>query len=215
MGPGRPAVRRPHRHAVPGPGPWRGPAASGCGRGGRRPRRRRPDHRRLARMDRDSDTPPAAVVVSWRSAAMLVDTREIGSFPDLPTSCPTANSAGPLGWILRQPSRHRPPIPARGSRPWRPTRPCASRSRGRAPRRGRPMRPAATLPGVPGAGHRLRARRLPGGLRAAGGGGSWCRWNAIAWTPCRYASTDAARTKTVGATMGGSTWPTPSRGVAP
>ena len=63
------------------------------------------------------------------------------------------------------------------------------------------MRPAATLPvyRVPGTDYVLVDY---GGLKG-------CRWrwelvpvNAIAWTPCRYASTDELEDKTVGATMG-------------
>lgn len=70
----------------------------------------------------DSDTPPAAVVVSWRSAAMLVDTREIGSFPDLTDQLPYGNfTPGRWAWILDNPRVIDPPIPAKGKLgPWRP-----------------------------------------------------------------------------------------------
>lgn len=70
----------------------------------------------------DSDTPPAAVVVSWHSAAMLVDTREIGSFPDLTDQLPYGNfTPGRYAWLLDNPRVVDPPIPAKGKLgPWRP-----------------------------------------------------------------------------------------------
>ena len=70
----------------------------------------------------DSDTPPAAVVVSWRGSALLVDTREIGPFPDLTDQLPYGDfTPGRYAWLLDNPRAIDPPIPAKGKLgPWRP-----------------------------------------------------------------------------------------------
>lgn len=63
----------------------------------------------------DSDTPPAAVVVSWCSAALLVDTREIGPFPDLTDQLPFGDfTPGRFAWLLDNVRPIDPPIPAKG-----------------------------------------------------------------------------------------------------
>lgn len=63
----------------------------------------------------DSDTPPAAVVVSWDSAAMLVDTRETGPFPDVTDQLPFGVFApGRFAWLLGDVRPLVPPVPAKG-----------------------------------------------------------------------------------------------------
>lgn len=62
----------------------------------------------------DSDTPPAAVVVSWDSHAMLVDTRETVPFPDITEQLPFGDFAhGRFAWMLEN-VRAIEPVPAKG-----------------------------------------------------------------------------------------------------
>ena len=141
------------------------------------------------RWTEDSDTPPAAVVVSWRSAAMLVDTRRSDRSPTSPTSCPTATTPGRFG-----PGSSTTPrvidllIPAaRGNSALAYDPACASGLEA-AHLDESPDEAAATLPvyRVPGTDYVLVDY---GGLKGAGGGGAGAGERHRV-TPCRYASTD-------------------------
>lgn len=62
----------------------------------------------------DSDTPPAALVLSWDTSAMLVDTRSTGPFPDYSDQLPFGDFApGRYAWLLDN-VRPIDPVPAKG-----------------------------------------------------------------------------------------------------
>jgi hypothetical protein len=62
----------------------------------------------------DSDTPPAALVLSWDTSAMLVDTRATGPFPDYSDQLPYGDfSPGRYAWLLDN-VRPIDPVPAKG-----------------------------------------------------------------------------------------------------
>lgn len=62
----------------------------------------------------DSDTPPAALVLSWDTSAMLVDTRATGPFPDYSDQLPYGDFApGRYAWLLDN-VRPIDPVPAKG-----------------------------------------------------------------------------------------------------
>lgn len=62
----------------------------------------------------DSDTPPAALVLSWDTSAMLVDTRATGPFPDYSDQLPYGDfTPGRYAWLLDN-VRPIDPVPAKG-----------------------------------------------------------------------------------------------------
>lgn len=63
---------------------------------------------------KDSDTPPAALVLSWDTSAMLVDTRDTGTFPDYSDQLPYGDFApGRYAWLLDN-VHPIDPVPAKG-----------------------------------------------------------------------------------------------------